>query len=91
MTPEKLSALAVKSGQPKSSVIRALINGAAIREPPPADYRAMMSELHAIGNNLNQIARVANATGLPDKAAYYVNAAMLSKALLDIRRAVELC
>ena len=48
------------SGLSRSSFIRALIMGVDIRPRPPDQYAALLRELSAIGNNLNQIARVAN-------------------------------
>jgi antitoxin component of RelBE/YafQ-DinJ toxin-antitoxin module len=87
----KLQELSQKSGLKKSAVVRALITGGAIREPPPLDYRAMTAQLRAIGSNMNQIAHVANATGQADRREYKENAAALHRALVNIMRAVELC
>lgn len=60
-----------KCGLSKSAYIRQLFHGYKPRETPPADYHAMRRELCEIGNNLNQVAFMANATGLVDEAAYY--------------------
>ncbi|MDL2287975.1 MobC family plasmid mobilization relaxosome protein [Oscillospiraceae bacterium OttesenSCG-928-F05] len=83
----KLKALCKKSGQSHSSIIRALIDGAAIREMPPIDYHKLISEVRAVGNNINQIARVANTTGNINKTAYEENAAELRRALSEIQLA----
>ncbi len=40
--------------------IRSLIMGISIRPRPPDEYGALLRELSAIGNNINQIARIAN-------------------------------
>lgn len=40
--------------------IRNLIMGMDIRPRPPDEYGALLRELSAIGNNINQIARIAN-------------------------------
>lgn len=40
--------------------IRSLIMGSNIKPYPPAAYAGLLRELSAIGNNLNQIARIAN-------------------------------
>ena len=48
----------------------------------------MRRELCEIGNNLNQVAFVANATGLVDEAAYYENVVQLQDALRRIEMAV---
>lgn len=79
----------VKScGLSKSAYIRQLIVGYEPRESPPADYHAMTRELKEIGSNLNQLAFVANATGLIDEAAYYENVVGLRDALGRIEKAV---
>jgi hypothetical protein len=53
-----------------STFIRSIINGYDLKEAPPLDYYKVLAELRAIGNNLNQVARVANTTGKID-ATYY--------------------
>lgn len=63
-------------------------NGNAQREAEPADYHAMTRELKEIGNNMNQIAFMANATGLVDEAGYYENVMELRDAIKRIERAV---
>ena len=85
---DKLKTLSEKSGLSKSAVIRILIDGAKLREMPPLDYHKMTGELHAIGNNLNQIARVANATGQIDATGYMANVSALNAALYQIKTAV---
>ena len=42
--------------------IRSLISGTQLRPRPPDQYTALLRELSAIGNNVNQIAHWANAT-----------------------------
>jgi len=42
--------------------IRSLVSGAQLRPRPPDQYAALLRELSAIGNNINQIAYWANAT-----------------------------
>ena len=71
-----------------SAYVRQIINGYNPRESPPADYHSMTREIKAIGNNLNQLAFVANATGLIDEAAYYENVIQLRDALQRIEKAV---
>jgi len=50
------------SGLKIEPLIRSLIMGLDIRPRPPDEYAGILRELSAIGNNLNQIARIANAT-----------------------------
>lgn len=40
--------------------IRRLISGKEIKPRPPEEYYKILTELNHIGNNINQIARVAN-------------------------------
>ena len=42
--------------------VRRLIMAQEIRPRPPDTYAALLRELSAIGNNINQLARVANST-----------------------------
>lgn len=41
--------------------IRKLIMGSVIRPRPPDEYVKLLREINAIGNNINQIAHIANA------------------------------
>lgn len=79
-----------KTGLSQEAFIRALINGYVPKELPPPDYYSMTKELHAIGNNLNQLAAKANATGHIDRTVFQYEANRLRKAVLDIQAAVTL-
>ena len=79
---------ASKAGLSQENYLRALIKGYVPKELPPVDYHAMMRELRAIGNNLNQIATRANATGHIARTAFQYEANRLRKAMLDIQAAV---
>jgi hypothetical protein len=50
------------SGLKQEPFIRSLIMGMDIRPRPPDEYGALLRELSAIGNNINQLARIANST-----------------------------
>ena len=50
-----------QSGLSTSALIRHVITGIEIRPRPPDTYAALLRELSAIGNNVNQIAYWANA------------------------------
>lgn len=50
------------SGLNASALIRHSIMGVNIQPKPPDTYAALLQELSAIGNNVNQIAYWANAT-----------------------------
>ena len=49
------------SGLNASALMRKLIMGVQLRPRPPDTYAALLRELSAIGNNINQIAYWANA------------------------------
>ena len=52
-----------QSGLSTSALIRHTIAGIEIRSRPPEEYAALLRELSAIGNNINQLAYWANARG----------------------------
>ncbi len=56
-----LKAQATNCGMKMEPLIRRLIMGMNIRPRPPDQYTALLRELSAIGNNINQIAYWANA------------------------------
>lgn len=58
----RLKHLCAVTGLTRSAVLRKLIAGAQLRPRPPDQYAALLRELSAIGNNINQIAFWANAT-----------------------------
>lgn len=51
------------SGLKTDPFIRQLIIGVNLRPRPPDTYAALLRELSAIGNNINQLAHQANARG----------------------------
>ena len=61
-----------------SAVLRQLLAGVHLRPRPPDQYTALLRELSAIGNNINQIAYWANATRSV-REAEIVEAAVLAK------------
>ena len=58
---EKLIANAKACGQTRTAYLRRLLNGHDLRPRPTAAFEALRTEIHQIGNNINQIARKANA------------------------------
>ena len=56
---DRLCKYAAKAGIPKTTYIRHMINGCQPKEKPPVDFWTFMKELHALGNNLNQLAQTA--------------------------------
>lgn len=72
---QHLEHLQTVSGLSKSAIVR--LSGCSIKPRPAESYRELSRELSAIGNNLNQITRLANATGrLDDPQIQQVSAIM---------------
>ena len=55
-----------KSGISGEEYRRRILLGAVLREAPPVEYFELIRQLRILGNNINQIARVANASGLTE-------------------------
>lgn len=87
---QHLKTLVKRSGLTQEAYIRHLINGVVPIDTPPADYYAMMKELHSIGNNLNQIARKAHQLNVIDVQQYDRAIREFEKAVTDITKAVIL-
>ena len=58
---EHLKAQAAACALKMEPYIRKLIMGKEIRPRPPNEYVKLLREINAIGNNINQIAHIANA------------------------------
>lgn len=56
-----LAKQAAIAGLKKEPFIRKLIMGTELRPRPPDEYVRLAREVNAIGNNINQIAHIANA------------------------------
>ena len=56
------------AGMKMEPFLRALVSGCALRERPPDSYKVLASQVAAIGNNLNQLTRLANSTGKIENA-----------------------
>lgn len=84
-----LRKLVEDSGYSQEAYLRSIIKGIIPAEKPPPDFHSMMRELHAIGNNLNQIAYKANRFGVIDSNRYEREVEKLSEKLIEIVRAVK--
>ena len=60
---QALHRLSLESGLNESTVLRQLVLGGQVKGRAPEEYRRLLRELSAIGNNVNQIAHIANAAG----------------------------
>ncbi len=60
---QRLKRICSKTGLNSSDALRFLITGAELKERPSRDYRALVRAIDRIGNNLNQLAYIANRDG----------------------------
>ncbi len=64
LTPEQYQILtdnAKRCGLTKRALIVRLLEGAEVKARPSQEIKALRTEIHKIGNNINQIARSVNA------------------------------
>ncbi len=87
---QALDKLVKKSGLSREAYLRHLINGVVPQDAPPPDYFSMMKELHAIGNNLNQIAQKAHVLNVMDVQRYDENMRLFKEIVRTITNAVLL-
>lgn len=78
---ENLTKKVRKSGLSREGYCRRILNGAEVKENPPADVPVLIREVRRVGYNIDQILKLANAKGLLDVP-------LLRKAL-DDNRAME--
>lgn len=71
-----------------SELIRDLITGYAPAEKPGKEFYDAMEEIRKIGVNINQIAKVANATGVIDEKWLRDLAARLDQGIVDLKKMV---
>ena len=55
-----------KSGLSREGYCRRILNGAVVKEAPPAEVPMLIREVRRVGSNLNQIMKRANSIGLLD-------------------------
>lgn len=65
--------------------IRNLVRGVEIRAKTPDCYNALLRELSAIGNNVNQIAHWANSKGYASQAEIHEAAVRVNEAYMMVR------
>lgn len=78
----KLNSLMLESGLNASQLVRSMIMNTEIRTRPPDEYRKLLFELSAIGNNINQIAHIAN-------AEQHISAEKLNEAVTLVDKAIS--
>ena len=75
----RLTEQVCRTGLSRNAYIRQLLSGTQPKELPPVEYHEVLRNLRQIGNNMNQIAAKANATGLVDTAEYWKSVRWLEK------------
>lgn len=78
---ENLTKKVRKSGLSREGYCRRILNGAEVKENPPADIPVLIREVRRVGYNIDQILKLANAKGLLDVPRL--------RKTLDDNRAVE--
>jgi uncharacterized protein YgfB (UPF0149 family) len=73
-------------GMSVAEFLRQLFLGYEPKEKPPEEFYEAIKQLRGISNNLNQIARKANALNFIDELQYKKNADTLNELILDIKR-----
>lgn len=83
-----LKATADAAGSKLEPMLRQLILGVELRPRPPDEYTALLRELSAIGNNVNQIAYWANARKYVSNSEIQEAAALVRKAFTLVKEAL---
>ena len=83
-----LKATADAAGLKLEPMPRQLILGVELRPRPPDEYTALLRELSAIGNNVNQIAYWANARKYVSNSEIQEAAALVRKAFTLVKEAL---
>lgn len=82
---EHLKSQSKESGLGMDPFIRQLIMGVQLRPRPPDTYAALLRELNAIGNNVNQLAFQANARGEATQEEIHEAARLVREAVQLVR------
>lgn len=72
-------------GMTASDYIRKLLVGYKPKEKPPEEFYVAIKNIRAIGNNINQIARMANARGVVDMLRFNKEVDKLDQLIIDIK------
>lgn len=86
---EKLNKQVAKAGLSREAYVRSVLINSEVPNPmPPETFHTVIFHLRHIGNNLNQIAKVANQSGEIDTQQYTENVRALNKEILELRKKV---
>ena len=81
---QKLITNAKACGLTRTAYLRRLLNGYDLKPRPSAELEALRTEIHQIGNNINQLAVKANALGFIDAPMLKAEALRWHKFQADI-------
>lgn len=82
---KELSRKALITNLSESEIIRLLIMNFEPQVKPPQEFYEIITELRKIGNNINQIARVANFTKIVQKDDYNKEVKKLNDLIIDLK------
>ena len=82
---------AEKVGLNLSDYIRNRAVGFEPREKPPKEFYEAIKQIRLIGNNINQIARLANETGILDEPTCKQQFNKLNELIIEIISALKFC
>ena len=81
---QKLITNAKACGLTRTAYLRRLLNGYDLKPRPSAELEALRTEIHQIGNNINQIAHWANGKGYATQAEIHEAASLVKQAYRSI-------
>ena len=64
---ERLESDAKRCGLTRNAYLRRLVTESVVRERPNQEISLLRTEIHKIGNNINQFTRIANSTGADER------------------------
>ena len=81
----RLLYLSKSTGLNQEQVLRKALMNAPLLERPTADYLKMSYQISALGNNLNQLAHVANASGNANNTDLLIARQIMEKVWMYIK------
>ena len=83
---ERFCRMAEATKRSNSDLVRRLLQTSVFVEFPPVEYWEIIKQLDRIGNNLNQLARVAHSLSFIDEPEYRKNANEVSRTVAQLCR-----
>lgn len=75
-----------KSGMNREAYLRSIIRGIVPSDVPPPEYYEVIRQLGSIGNNLNQLARGYNTSGVVNDNGITASLDELKEVLVELKR-----